>query len=155
MKCPFCNFIDTQVKDSRPLEDSEAIKRRRYCSSCGGRFTTTERRELPEIKVIKRSGAKKNFDAQKILQSLRIATRKRPVTNEQLEQIVIRILKKIEKSGETEITSTLIGQFIMNELAQVDQVAYIRYASVYQDFNAIDDFSEFIKIMMKKNEESK
>lgn len=150
MKCPFCNFIDTQVKDSRPSEDSESIKRRRYCPNCGGRFITIERRELPEIKVIKRSGVKKNFDTQKVLQSLRIATRKRPVANEQLEQIVTHILKKIEKSGEMEISSTLIGQFIMNELAQVDQVAYVRYASVYQDFNAIDDFSEFIKLMIKK-----
>lgn len=152
MKCPFCNFIDTQVKDSRPSEDADSIKRRRYCQNCGARFITIERREIPEIKVVKRSGAKKPFDAQKVLQSLRIATRKRPVSNELLEKIVSHILKKIEKSGETEISSTFIGQLIMNELAKIDQVAYVRYASVYQDFNAVDDFSEFIQRITKQNE---
>ena len=149
MRCPFCSFIDTQVKDSRPSEEGDFIKRRRWCSSCNARFITIERKETVEIKILKRSGSKRPLDAQKILQSLVVATRKRPVTNEMLEKIVSHILKEIEKSGETEISSTFIGQLIMNELAQIDQVSYVRYASVYRDFNAVDDFSEFIRSMAK------
>jgi transcriptional repressor NrdR len=155
MKCPFCDFIDTQVKDSRPSEDGEIIKRRRSCHSCGGRFITLERREIPEIKIVKRSGVKRPFDSQKLLKSIMIPMRKRPVNTDVIEQIISNILKKIEKFGEGEISSTVIGQLVMNELADVDQVAYVRYASVYKEFKSVDDFGEFIKTMAKKNVDTK
>lgn len=153
MRCPFCDFIDTQVKDSRPAGTDSIIKRRRYCQSCGGKFTTLERVETKEIKVLKRNGEKRPFDNTKLLNSLEIATRKRPVTSEQLEAVLSIIIKQLEKSCEGEVSSSIIGQLVMNELTKVDQVAYIRYASVYKDFHTISDFSAFIKGMITNVEE--
>lgn len=153
MKCPFCNFLDTQVKDSRPSEEYFIIKRRRFCNSCGGKFTTLERIENREIKVIKRCGDIRPFDSTKLLKSLEIATRKRYITVEQLDNIVTKIIKNLEKFSEGEVTSIAIGQLAMNELAQIDQVAYVRYASVYKDFNEISDFINFIKNINYKNAE--
>lgn len=144
MKCPFCDFSDTQVKDSRPSEDSSTIKRRRMCIQCGGRFTTLERLELREILVKKRNGEVKPFEENKVLRSLQVATRKRPVTSDQLEQIVSEIMKKIDRFGEGEVESRLIGKLVMDELAKVDQVAYVRYASVYKEFAKATDFGKFI-----------
>ena len=153
MRCPFCDFIDTQVKDSRPAGDDSIIKRRRACPQCSGKFTTLERVETKEIRVLKRNGEKRPFDSEKLLHSLEIATRKRPVSSEQLESVLSTIIKQLERSGEGEVTSAIIGQLVMNELTKVDHVAYIRYASVYKDFNTISDFSTFIKGMITTNVE--
>ena len=128
------------------------IKRRRSCNSCGGRFITLERRELPEIKIIKKSGIKRPFDSQKLLKSIIIPMHKRPVNSDQVEEIISKILKKIEKFGEGEVSSTVIGQLVMNELAEIDQVAYVRYASVYKEFKSVSDFNDFIKIMAKNSD---
>ncbi|AIF81098.1 hypothetical protein I862_02675 [endosymbiont of Acanthamoeba sp. UWC8] len=145
MKCPFCGFLDSQVKDSRPSEDGLTIKRRRFCPDCGGRFTTYERIEMRELFVIKKGGDKRLFDPSKLLKSMQVAARKRPVEAEQLEEIVSRITKKLEKYGEGEITSQAVGQLVMNELLKIDQVAYVRYASVYKDFAEASDFGKFIE----------
>ena len=151
MKCPFCSFIDTQVKDSRPLNDGISIKRRRYCPSCGGRFTTFERFELREIKVIKRNGALRPLDSTKLFKSIAIAARKRPITNEQIEEVVTKIIKKMEKYGEGEIESKIIGELVLEELSSLDQVAYVRYASVYKDFSKASDFGNFIAKIGEQN----
>lgn len=144
MKCPFCEFPDTQVKDSRPSDDSAIIKRRRQCIKCGGRFTTLERIEIREINVRKRNGEVRPFDLNKTLRSLEVATRKRPVKREQLEKIVFEIMKKLERYGDGEVDSSIIGQLVMDELAKIDQVAYVRYASVYKEFAKAADFGKFI-----------
>ena len=144
MKCPFCSFSDTQVKDSRPLEDGVSIKRRRLCPNCGGRFTTFERFELRELRVIKRNGETRLFDSTKLFRSIEVASRKRPITTEQIEEVVSRIIKKMEKYGEGEIESKIIGELIMDELSKLDQVTYVRYASVYKDFSKASDFGNFI-----------
>jgi len=144
MRCPFCGFDDTQVKDTRPSEDGTIVKRRRSCPNCGGRFTTYERLDTREIKVIKRSGAIKLFDSSKLLRSMQIACRKRPVSEEQLEQLVSSITTKLEKFGDGEIPSQTIGQLVMKELAAIDRVACIRYASVYMEFAEANDFGKFI-----------
>ncbi|WPX96480.1 transcriptional regulator NrdR [Candidatus Bandiella euplotis] len=154
MKCPFCDFLDTQVKDSRPSDDNINIKRRRFCNNCGARFTTYEAVEVREIKVIKRSGEKRPLDAQKLLRSLEIATRKRRLNHNDLENIVSNIIKKIQKYGEGEITSKIIGELVMKELIEIDQVAYVRYASVYMDFKEVRDFKELIQTLgHSKNDE--
>ena len=144
MKCPFCSFADTQVKDSRPLEDGVSIKRRRLCPSCGGRFTTFERFELREIKVIKRNGDSRPFDTTKLYRSIEVASRKRPIKAEQIEDVVSRIIKKMEKFGEGEIETKIIGELVLEELFNLDHVAYVRYASVYKDFTKASDFRNFI-----------
>jgi len=145
MKCPFCSAENTQVKDSRISDEGTTIRRRRFCGECGGRFTTYERVQLREIEVVKRNGDTKPFDSNKITRSIQIAMRKRPHTNEQIEHIVSNIVKEIESIGENQISSRLIGQKIMEELAKTDQVAYIRYASVYSDFKEAKDFEKFIE----------
>ncbi len=152
MKCPFCGFLDSQVKDSRPSEDNSSIKRRRSCHNCGARFTTYEIVEIREIKVVKRSGEKRPLDAQKLLRSLEIATRKRPITHDVLEKIVSNIIKKVQKYGEGEVDSKIIGELVMNELIQVDQVAYVRYASVYMDFKEVMDFKGLIQTLNHGND---
>lgn len=144
MKCPFCDFLDTQVKDSRPSEDGSLIKRRRLCVKCGGRFTTFERIEMRELKIIKRNSEKRPFDSNKLLRSLEVATRKRPVSPEDLEKIVSAIIKKLDKYGEGEIESSIVGQLVMDELAKIDEVSYVRYASVYKDFSKATDFGKLI-----------
>jgi transcriptional repressor NrdR len=144
MRCPFCGNDDTQVKDSRPTEDSAAIRRRRVCGNCGARFTTFERVQLRELTVIKSSNDREPFDREKLLRSLRIALRKRPVDNDRVERVVNSIVRQLESSGETEIPSKQIGEMAMQALGQLDQIAYIRYASVYRNFREASDFNEFL-----------
>lgn len=152
MKCPYCSQPDTQVKDSRPSDDGLAIRRRRYCASCNSRFTTFERVQLREITALKKNGDRKILDRDKILRSIQIACRKRPVTEEQIEQIVSRIVHTIEMSGESEIPTATIGTLIMDELKALDTVAYIRYASVYRDFREAKDFQNIAQQLGEKGE---
>ena len=144
MKCPFCGHADTQVKDSRPSDDGAAIRRRRLCPGCEGRFTTFERVQLRELMILKRNGRRNPFDRDKLERSLRIALRKRPVQAEQVEMLVSRITRQLESLGETEIPSSTVGDFIMKALKGVDEVAYVRYASVYKDFRHTGDFARFL-----------
>lgn len=152
MKCPYCGHPDTQVKDSRPSEDGLAIRRRRFCSQCSSRFTTFERIQLRELTVIKKNGERKTFDREKIVHSIGIACRKRPVNNAQIEQITSRIVQKLEAAGDGEVASSYIGELIMDELKSLDTVAYIRFASVYRDFAEAKDFQAIAKQLSKKNE---
>jgi transcriptional repressor NrdR len=144
MKCPFCGSQDTQVKDSRPSDDGSAIRRRRSCPHCQGRFTTFERVQLRELVILKRNGRRTPFDRDKLERSLAIALRKRPIQPEQVEQLVSRIVRQLESLGETEIPSSVVGDFIMKALKSVDEVAYVRYASVYKDFRHTGDFARFL-----------
>ena len=144
MKCPFCGNQDTQVKDSRPSDDGSAIRRRRSCPQCSGRFTTFERVQLRELVILKRNGRRTPFDRDKLERSLGIALRKRPEQPEQVEQLVSRIVRQLESLGETEIPSSTVGDFIMKALKSVDEVAYVRYASVYKDFRHTGDFAKFL-----------
>ena len=145
MRCPFCQNEDTQVKDSRPTEDGAAIRRRRQCDKCGSRFTTFERVQLRDLIVLKRSGRRAPFDREKLARSLEVALRKRPIDQEQIEQMISGIVRKLESSGESEITSETIGEMVMEALANLDPVAYVRYASVYRDFKETSDFADFIE----------
>ena len=144
MRCPFCSNEDTQVKDSRPTEDNTAIRRRRVCEVCGSRFTTFERIQLRDLVVMKSNGQKENFDRDKMYRSLSLALRKRNVDNEKIEKIVNAIVRKLENSGETDIKSNIIGQYIMEALMHLDQVAYVRFASVYKNFREAKDFEDFL-----------
>lgn len=144
MKCPFCTADNTAVKDSRPAEDNTAVRRRRACEVCGGRFTTFERVQLREIIVVKRDGKRALFDREKVAKSVTIALRKRAVGDESVEQLVSGIVRKLESSGETEVTSADIGELVMDALRTVDPVGYVRYASVYKDFRDPADFAKFI-----------
>ena len=145
MHCPFCRHTETQVKDSRTSDDGENIKRRRYCPACGLRFTTYEKVHLPEIIVIKKNGEKRSFDAQKVKKSINMAVRKRPVHNSQVEQIVYQIAHQIAINNELEITSAKIGEMVVEALEKLDQVAFVRFASVYKNFETPQDFQQFIK----------
>lgn len=145
MKCPFCGNSDTQVKDSRPSEDGLTIRRRRFCPACNSRFTTFERIQLRELTVLKKNGERRMFDRDKITRSLHIALRKRPVTEEQIEQLVTRVVKRLESSGESEIPAEMIGKIVMEELHGVDPVGYIRFASVYRDFREAKDFESIVE----------
>ncbi|QQP88988.1 transcriptional regulator NrdR [Skermanella rosea] len=144
MRCPFCGHDDTQVKDSRPTEDNSAIRRRRFCPGCGARFTTFERVQLRELTVIKSMGQREPFDRDKLLRSMRIALRKRPVDADRIDRLVNSLVRQLESSGESEIPSKQIGEMVMNALFNLDQVAYVRYASVYKDFREASDFNEFV-----------
>ncbi|MGE0628189.1 MAG: transcriptional regulator NrdR [Hyphomicrobiaceae bacterium] len=144
MRCPFCASDDTQVKDSRPTEENAAIRRRRVCPDCGGRFTTFERVQLRELTVVKRTGRKVPFDRDKLLHSVEIALRKRPVPPERTERMVSGIVRQLESSGETEIASSLIGGLVMEALKGLDAVAYVRFASVYRDFREAADFQDVL-----------
>ena len=144
MRCPFCGNEDTQVKDSRPTEDNSAIRRRRHCSNCGGRFTTFERIQLRELTVVKGNGSREPFDREKLMRSMTIACRKRNVETDRLERLANSIQRQLESSGETEIKAQVIGQLVMEALANIDQVAYVRFASVYRNFREASDFGEFI-----------
>ena len=145
MRCPFCGSENTAVKDSRPAEDDTAVRRRRGCESCGARFTTFERVQLREITVIKRDGKRVPFQREKLARVIAIALRKRPVSPEQIEQIVSGIARKLESSGESEVASQEIGELAMESLRAVDPVGYVRYASVYREFDAPADFAHFIE----------
>jgi transcriptional repressor NrdR len=144
MRCPFCGHEDTQVKDSRPTEDGSAIRRRRFCPSCGSRFTTFERVQLRELTIVKKNGAKEPFEREKILRSLMHAVRKRPVEPERVERIVSGIQRRLESLGESEIPSTVVGEMVMDALRTLDHVAYIRFASVYKNFREAKDFEDFV-----------
>ena len=146
MRCPFCGNADTQVKDSRASEDGTAIRRRRACPDCGGRFTTFERVQLRELTILKRSGRRTPFDREKLVRSISIATRKRPVDPERVEQLVNRIVRQLESLGETELASTVVGEMVMKALKSLDDVAYVRYASVYRDFRQTEDFARFLSV---------
>lgn len=143
MRCPFCAEPDTQVKDSRPAEDQSAIRRRRFCPACGARFTTYERAQLREVMVRKKDGGREAFEREKLARSLRIAMRKRPLAEERIEQLVSGLARRIETLGESEISSGEIGQMAMEALAELDAVAYVRFASVYKDFSRAADFEDF------------
>src|SRR5215813_11311303 len=145
MRCPFCQNEDTQVKDSRPTEDGACIRRRRQCDKCGSRFTTFERVQLRDLIVLKRSGRRVPFDRDKLARSLTVALRKRPIEQDQIEQMISGIVRKLESSGESEITSETIGEMVMEALQNLDPVAYVRYASVYRDFKETSDFADFIE----------
>jgi len=140
MRCPSCGSLDTQVKDSRPTEDSAAIRRRRVCLSCNFRFTTFERVQLRELTVIKRNGRRVPFDRDKLLRSLSIALRKRPVDPDQIEELVSKIVRELESLGESEVTSETVGETVMSHLRDIDDVAYVRFASVYRNFREPKDF---------------
>ncbi len=140
MRCPYCNSLDTQVKDSRPTDDNTAIRRRRICSDCGGRFTTFERVQLRELTVVKRSGRRVPFDRDKLARSVAVALRKRPVDNERVERMLSGLVRRLESQGESDIPAELIGQMVMEGLKQIDGVAYVRFASVYRDFREARDF---------------
>ena len=144
MKCPFCGFEDTQVKDSRSADDGAAIRRRRHCPNCDSRFTTFERVQLRELVVVKSNGQRRPFDRDKVMKSLQIAIRKRPVSDEDAEKLVNNIAHRLETSGESEIPSNMIGEMVMQGLQQLDKVAYIRFASVYRNFKAAKDFEDFV-----------
>ena len=144
MRCPFCGNDDTQVKDSRPTEDNAAIRRRRFCSGCGQRFTTFERVQIRELMVVKKNGQRVPFDRDKLARSIDIAVRKRPVSPEQVERIVNGIHRRLESSGDSEISTDTVGQLVMEALAGLDQVAYVRFASVYRDVREAKDVEEFV-----------
>ncbi|CAA7617799.1 transcriptional regulator NrdR [Magnetospirillum sp. UT-4] len=148
MRCPFCGHDDTQVKDSRPTEDNSAIRRRRSCPECGSRFTTFERVQIRDLVVIKKDGVRVPFDREKLLKSLRIALRKRPVDEEQIERIVNGIHRRLESMGENEVPSKYIGELVMDVLMDLDKVAYVRYASVYRNFREAKDFEDFLGKMV-------
>jgi len=143
LRCPFCGHDDSQVKDSRPTEDNSAIRRRRQCEGCGGRFTTFERIQLRDLSVIKTEGKREPFDREKLERSLSVACRKRPVDNTQIEKLASAIQRQLETLGESEIESKQIGEFVMDGLKALDSVAYIRFASVYKDFSEAKDFEDF------------
>ena len=143
MRCPFCGHDDSQVKDSRPTEDNSAIRRRRQCEGCGGRFTTFERIQLRELVVIKSEGKREPFDREKLERSLSVACRKRPVDSTQIEKLASAIQRQLETLGESEIETKRIGEFVMDGLKALDSVAYIRFASVYKDFSEAKDFEDF------------
>ena len=144
MRCPYCGSEETQVKDSRPSEDGAAIRRRRSCPACGSRFTTFERVQLRELTVLKTDGRRVPFDREKLARSIRVALRKRPVDEDRIERIINSIQRRLETEAESEVTSRQIGEIVMEMLKEVDQVAYVRFASVYRNFGEAQDFREFL-----------
>jgi transcriptional repressor NrdR len=154
MRCPYCGSADTQVKDSRPADDSSCIRRRRVCPGCGGRFTTFERVQLRELIVIKKSGRRMPFDRDKLMRSLEIALRKRPVEPERVERMVNGIVRQLESSGEAEIESARIGELVIMGLKSLDDVAYVRFASVYRDFRDARDFNTLIDELENRESEA-
>ena len=144
MRCPFCGHDDTQVKDSRPTEDNTSIRRRRACPNCGGRFTTFERIQMRELTVVKRNGQRVAFERDKLVRSMAIALRKRPVEPDRVDRVINGIVRRLESLGEQEVPSNVVGEMIMEALAGLDSVAYVRFASVYRNFREAKDFEEFI-----------
>ncbi|MDH3666007.1 MAG: transcriptional regulator NrdR [Paracoccaceae bacterium] len=153
MRCPFCGSVDTQVKDSRPAEDHVAIRRRRSCPGCGGRFTTYERVQLRDLVVVKKNNRREDFDRDKLSRSIRIAMQKRPVEPERIEQMISGIVRRLESMGDTDIPSDRIGEIVMETLARIDTVAYVRFASVYKNFQEANDFEEFVAELRPPSEE--
>ena len=153
MRCPFCGSDDTQVKDSRPTEDNSAIRRRRFCGTCGQRFTTIERVQLRELTVVKADGRRVPFDRDKLARSIRVSLRKRPIQEERIERIVNSIVRQLEASGDTDIPSKQIGELVMDTLKELDKVAYVRFASVYRNFREAKDFEDFVGGLSEAAEE--
>jgi transcriptional repressor NrdR len=153
MRCPYCGSLETQVKDSRPTEDASSIRRRRVCPDCGGRFTTFERIQLRELTVAKKSGRRVPFDRDKLMRSVEIALRKRPVEAERVERMVSGIVRQLESQGEAEIPSERIGELVMEGLRSLDSVAYVRFASVYRNFREARDFNTLIDELAQGAEE--
>lgn len=152
MRCPYCAGQDTQVKDSRPTEDNTAIRRRRVCSDCGGRFTTFERVQLRELMVLKRSGRRVPFDREKLSRSIGLALRKRPVEPDRIERLVSGLVRQLESGGESDIPSDTIGAYVMDALRSIDSVGYVRFASVYKDFTQAADFETVLSEIAKAGE---
>ena len=152
MRCPNCASLDTQVKDSRPTEDSSVIRRRRVCLACNFRFTTFERVQLRELTVIKRNGRRVPFDRDKLLRSVQIALRKRPVEPERIDQAVSKIVRELESQGESEISSEAVGELVMEALRSLDDVAYVRFASVYRNFREAKDFEQLLGELSSEEE---
>ena len=144
MRCPFCSNEDTQVKDSRPADDNSSIRRRRQCTVCGARVTTFERVQLRELTVIKRNGEKSIYDRNKVDYSMRLALRKRKISDDVIDRAVNGISRSLESKGDAEIPSSLIGEQVMDALRQIDQIGYVRYASVYRNFSEASDFQKFL-----------
>ena len=149
MRCPYCSSIDSQVKDSRPTEDYSAIRRRRVCNDCAGRFTTFERVQLRELVVLKKSGKRISFDRDKLERSVQTALRKRDVDSERYERMITGIVRQLEQRGESEIPTSEIGRLVLEGLRNIDQVAYVRFASVYQDFKEVKDFEAILGLISK------
>lgn len=149
MKCPFCNSEDTVVKDSRNADDNTSIRRRRECPECGSRFTTFERVQLRELTVVKKNGEKTLFDRDKLYRSVELAVSKRPISPERVDKLVNYIQRRFESSGESEISTTDIGEAVMDALSRLDYIAYIRFASVYKDFKKVSDFEDFVETIDK------
>ncbi|MGB0960505.1 MAG: transcriptional regulator NrdR [Halocynthiibacter sp.] len=152
MRCPFCGNVDTQVKDSRPAEDHAAIRRRRFCPSCGGRFTTYERVQLRDLVVLKSNGRREDFDRSKLERSIRLSLQKRPIDSERVDQMISGIVRRLESSGDTDVHSNSIGEIVMEALARIDTVGYVRFASVYKNFQSTDDFDKFVSELRPKVE---
>ena len=152
MKCPYCHSIETQVKDSRPTEDNSAIRRRRSCQNCGARFTTFERVHLRDLIILKTNGKKETFDREKLVKSLLIACRKRPVDEDRIQMLVDSIQRRLEGLGESEVPSELVGEIVMDALQSLDKVAYTKFASVYKNFREIKDFEGFFETIPKEDE---
>ena len=151
MRCPFCGSTDTQVKDSRPTEDHGAIRRRRLCTACAGRFTTYERVQLRDLVVRKTSGRREEFDRDKLERSIKIALRKRPIEPERINKMISGIVRRLESSGETDIPSKLIGETAMEALSRIDAVAFVRFASVYKNFQGANEFESFVAELRPKD----
>lgn len=154
MRCPFCGNTETQVKDSRPAEDHAAIRRRRLCPSCAGRFTTYERVQLRDLVIIKKNGKREDFDRDKLARSIRMAMQKRPVDADRVDQMISGIVRRLESMGDSDIDSDKIGAIVMDTLARVDTVAYVRFASVYKNFQEADDFEDFVQELRPPNDNS-
>ena len=152
MRCPFCGASETQVKDSRPTEENAAIRRRRSCTSCGARFTTFERVQLRELMVLKHNGKREPLDRDKLARSMNIALRKRAVEPERIDRVINGIIRRLESSGESEIQTDAIGELVMDALANLDQVAYVRFASVYRNFREAQDFEDFVGALSDRDD---
>lgn len=150
MRCPFCSHEDTQVKDSRPSEDNSAIRRRRECTHCDARFTTFERVQLRELTVLKVDGRAEPFEREKLVRSLKLALRRRPVEDDVIERVASDIVRQLELAGEAEVSTTTIGEYAMKALSGIDPVAYVRYASVYKNFHEVKDYTAFLEKNYKK-----
>src|SRR5687768_6978974 len=153
MRCPYCGSLDTQVKDSRPTEDASAIRRRRICPDCGGRFTTFERVQLRELMVTKKSGRKEPFNRDKLARSVYTALRKREIDPERTERMISGVVRQLESLGELEVSSERIGEYVMEGLKNLDDVAFVRFASVYKNFSAADDFRSFLTALREESRE--
>lgn len=152
MKCPFCSYTDTKVKDSRVSEDGYSIRRRRSCPRCGARFTTLEHIQMRDLVVVKKNGVRVPFEREKLYKSVLLAVGKRDVGVDQIDMLVNRIVRQLDGAGDPEIKSSDIGELVMDELLSLDKVAYVRYASVYKNFTKTQDFEEFAAKLTRKND---